>query len=60
MENKECLKCGGTEFAEGTDFMPIKINKMSMSGGNKIFTFCVVCGEVDSIRIENSPIFRKK
>ncbi|MEW9111218.1 MAG: hypothetical protein AB2374_17850 [Cytobacillus gottheilii] len=60
MENKECLKCGNTEFAEGTDYMPIKISKMSMSGGNKIYTFCLECGEVDSIRIENTEIFRKK
>lgn len=60
MENKKCLKCGGTEFAEGTDFMPIKPSKMSMSGGNKIYTFCLKCGEVDSIRIENTTMFRKK
>jgi len=60
MENKKCLKCGGTEFAEGTDFVPIRPSKMSMSGGNKIYTFCLKCGEVDSIRIENTTIFRKK
>ncbi|RHW41975.1 hypothetical protein D1B31_04845 [Neobacillus notoginsengisoli] len=59
MENKKCLKCGGTEFAEGTDFIPIKPSKMSMSGGNKIYTFCLKCGEVVSIRIENTTIFRK-
>ncbi|WP_176215241.1 hypothetical protein [Cytobacillus gottheilii] len=58
MENRECLKCGSTE--EGTDYMPIKNSKMSMSGGNKIYTFCLECGEVDSIRIENTEIFRKK
>ena len=31
-----------------------------MTGGNKIYTFCLKCGEVDSIRIENTTIFRKK
>jgi predicted nucleic-acid-binding Zn-ribbon protein len=60
METKKCLKCGGTEFAEGTDYMPINPNLMSMSGANKIYTFCLHCGEVDSIRIENTTIFKKK
>ncbi|AIF66996.1 hypothetical protein [Terribacillus saccharophilus] len=60
MDNKKCLKCGASEFAEGTDFIPIKPNKMALSGGNKIYTFCLECGEVDSIRVENTAIFRKK
>lgn len=60
VENKKCSKCGGNEFAEGTDFMPIKSSKMSVTGGNKVYTFCVDCGEVDSIRIENSTLFKKK
>ncbi|KOO47494.1 hypothetical protein [Priestia koreensis] len=59
MEQKECLKCKGTEFVEGTDFMPIKTSYMSMKGANKIFTFCLNCGEVDSIRIENTTLFKK-
>lgn len=57
---EECLKCVGTDFAEGTDYMPIKPSKMSLSGSNKIYTFCLSCGEVHSIRIENTTIFRKK
>lgn len=60
IENKACLKCGGTEFGEGTDFMPIKTNKMSINGANKIYTFCLDCGEVDSIRLDNTTIFKKK
>jgi len=60
MEKKQCLKCGGSEFVEGSDFMPIKPSKMSLSGGIKIYTFCLKCGEVDSIRIDNTTIFRKK
>lgn len=59
LENHKCVKCGGTEFAEGTDYMPIKPTKLSMSGSNKIYTFCLKCGEVHSIRIENPRIFRK-
>ncbi|WP_428912569.1 hypothetical protein [Niallia sp. Krafla_26] len=60
MENKKCSKCGGIEFAEGTDYMPIKLSKMSISGSNKIYTFCLDCGEVYSIRIENTTIFKRK
>ncbi|MEH7237970.1 hypothetical protein [Bacillus sp. JJ1562] len=59
MENKECPKCGGTEFAEGTDYIPIRPSKMSLNGSNKIYTFCLKCGEVNSIRIENTTIFTK-
>ena len=51
------LNVEATEFAEGTDFMPIKPSKMSLSGSNKIYTFCLECGEVDSIRIENTIDF---
>lgn len=59
MENKKCVKCGSTEFAEGTDYMPIKPSKLSLSGSNKIYKFCLECGEVHSIRIENTTIFLK-
>ncbi len=61
MNEQKCFKCGGVEFAEGTDFMPIKpLNKkLSFSGSNKIFTFCLNCGEVISTRIENPSLFKK-
>ncbi|WP_404447872.1 hypothetical protein LG307_02895 [Sutcliffiella horikoshii] len=59
MNEQACLKCGGMEFAEGTDFMPIKTSKLALTGSNKIYTFCLSCGEVDSIRIENTTIFKK-
>ncbi|EEL08949.1 hypothetical protein bcere0015_48050 [Bacillus cereus BDRD-Cer4] len=39
--------------------MPVKPSKMSMKGSNKIYKFCLKCGEVDSIRIENVSIFKK-
>ncbi len=61
MRERKCKNCGGLEFAEGTDFMPIKpLNrKMSLTGHNKIFTFCLNCGEVLSIRVENPSLFKK-
>jgi predicted nucleic-acid-binding Zn-ribbon protein len=59
MKNEKCLKCGSAEFTEGTDYTPIKPSKLSLSGSNKIYTFCLECGEVHSIRIENTTIFKK-
>lgn len=51
--NKHCTNCNGTEFREGTGFMPIKLKKSSFSGSNKIYTFRLNCGEVISIKIEH-------
>ncbi|MGI8350450.1 hypothetical protein C2I17_06190 [Niallia circulans] len=48
------------ECAEGTDFMPIKTNKMSINGANKIYTFCLDCGVFDSILLDNTTMFKKK
>jgi hypothetical protein len=56
---KECPRCKGTEFAEGTDFMAIKpLNKKLSSGSLKIYCFCLNCGEVVSIRVKNPEKFR--
>ncbi|UQD53473.1 hypothetical protein C0971_16680 [Bacillus methanolicus] len=58
--DKNCPKCNGDEFAEGTDFMPIKaLDKKLSMGSNKIYTFCLNCGEIISTRIENPEKFRK-
>lgn len=60
MEENKCPKCKGVEFAEGTDFMSVKpMDKKFSMESNKIYTFCLSCGEVISIRIENPIIFRK-
>lgn len=60
MNEMKCVKCEGTDFAEGTDFMAIRpLDKKFSIGSNKIYTFCLNCGEVSSIRIENPEKFRK-
>ncbi|MFS0614391.1 hypothetical protein [Lederbergia ruris] len=59
MEDKKCKNCGSVDFAEATDYMPVKPNKMSLQGSNKIYTFCLSCGEVHSIRIEDTTIFKR-
>lgn len=59
MVEKTCGNCGGTDFTEATDYMPVKPSKGSWQSSNKIYTFCLNCGEVESIRIENTNIFKK-
>ncbi|TGB03472.1 hypothetical protein [Halobacillus salinus] len=59
MEEKSCKNCGGKEFTEATDYMPVKPSKGSFRGAQKIYTFCLKCGEVDTIRLDNPEIFRK-
>lgn len=61
IETKKCSNCGSTEFAEGFDYSPLKPNnKISFGGSNKIYTFCLECGEVLSIKIENTNLFKSK
>lgn len=59
MDNKPCVKCGGMNFTEATDYMPIKPSQLSLKSSNKIYTFCLDCGEVASIRIDNTTVFKK-
>ncbi|MEW4283558.1 hypothetical protein [Priestia koreensis] len=59
MKENTCKKCGNQEFTEATDYMPVKPSKLSLKSANKIFTFCLKCGEVASIRIEDVSIFKK-
>lgn len=60
MYRSKCPKCHGIEFDEGTDFMAIKpLDKKLSVGSNKVFTFCLNCGEVVSTRIEDPDKFQK-
>ncbi|ARK32381.1 hypothetical protein BkAM31D_22365 [Halalkalibacter krulwichiae] len=54
-----CQNCGGSEFAEGTDFSSVRpLDKKFSMGSIKIYSFCLDCGEVRSIRIENPSKFK--
>ncbi|MCA1318312.1 type II toxin-antitoxin system MqsA family antitoxin [Bacillus tianshenii] len=60
MTQTQCPKCSHAEFAEGTDYMRVKpLDKPFGKSSQKIYTFCLGCGEVVSTRIENPAIFRK-
>ncbi|MGG0740763.1 hypothetical protein [Niallia taxi] len=53
-KSKACLECGGTSFAQGTDYINLRpLNNKLTIGSEKIYTFCVDCGEVNSIKIVN-------
>lgn len=60
MENKICSSCGSTNFQEATDYIPLKPSKGSFHSAQKVFSFCMDCGIVDAIRIENTEIFKDK
>lgn len=56
-KNKQCVQCGGINFTEATDYMPIKPSQLSLKSANKIYTFCLDCGEVTSMGShQQSPI----
>ena len=60
MKNDICTHCGGDEFTEGKDYMPIKQSKASFIGSYKIYRYCSNCGEVASIRIEKPTFLKNK
>ncbi|WP_377890297.1 hypothetical protein [Alkalihalobacillus sp. R86527] len=52
---RKCPECGGEKFDQGTDHMPIRPmnKKFSMKALQKIYTFCLGCGEIVSTKVEN-------
>lgn len=59
MKETKCQECGSTEFREGSDYTHIRpLNKKMSLGSNKIYTFCLNCGRVADIRIENPEKFK--
>jgi hypothetical protein len=52
--NKKCSVCGGISFAQGSDYINLRpLDKKFAIGSEKIYTFCLSCGEVLSIKIKN-------
>ncbi|MBS4216214.1 hypothetical protein [Neobacillus rhizophilus] len=61
-KNQEpCKACGGTSFSKGkvsnnyAKIMPI--SKFFSTGSSLIYTFCKDCGEVSSIKVEDTSKF---
>lgn len=59
IEERKCKNCGGTELDEATDYLLLRKSKVSFVGSEKVYTFCINCGEVQSIRLTNPSVFKK-
>ncbi|EDL63661.1 hypothetical protein BSG1_17335 [Bacillus sp. SG-1] len=50
----KCKSCNGESFVEATDYINLRpLNKRMALGSEKIYTVCLSCGEVISIKIKN-------
>lgn len=51
---KKCQSCGGNAFVEAMDYINLRpVGKKMAMGTEKVYTICLNCGEVDSIKVEN-------
>lgn len=56
----ECKSCGGKSFVQATDYINLRpMNKKMTMGSEKIYTVCLNCGEVFSIKIINPKQLKK-
>ncbi|MBT2640389.1 hypothetical protein [Bacillus sp. ISL-39] len=56
MSNKEmkCSSCGGNSFVQAMDYINLRPVDRKMSiGSERVYTVCLVCGEVVSIKVKN-------
>jgi hypothetical protein len=50
----KCKSCGGNSFVQAMDFIDLRpVDKKMAFGSERIFTVCLDCGEVVSIKVEN-------
>jgi hypothetical protein len=50
----KCKSCGGNSFVQAMDFVNLRpVDKKMAFGSERIFTVCVDCGEVVSIKVKN-------
>ncbi|MGM0846989.1 MAG: hypothetical protein ACQEUT_18675 [Bacillota bacterium] len=51
----KCRNCNGESFVQASDYINLRpLNKRMSLGSEKVYTVCTDCGEVASIRIENT------
>ncbi|MFC4388289.1 hypothetical protein ACFOZ1_10800 [Gracilibacillus marinus] len=49
-----CNNCKGSSFVEATDYVNLRpLDKKMAIGSEKVYTVCLDCGEVVSIKIKN-------
>jgi len=56
----KCSCCGGKSFVEAMDFINLRpVNKKMSYGTERVYTVCMDCGEVVSIKVKNPEMLRK-
>ncbi|UYZ24055.1 hypothetical protein [Mesobacillus jeotgali] len=56
MSNKEmkCCSCGGDSFVQAMDYINLRpVDKKMAIGSERVYTVCLDCGEVVSIKVKN-------
>ncbi|WNF24872.1 hypothetical protein [Mesobacillus jeotgali] len=56
MSNNEpkCHSCGGNSFVQAMDYINLRpVDKKMSIGSERIYTVCLDCGEVVSIKVKN-------
>lgn len=54
ISEKKCHDCGGTSFVEASDYINLRpLDKKMTLGVEKMYTVCLDCGEVVSIKVKN-------
>jgi len=49
-----CKRCDGNSLIQATDYINLRpLGKKMAIGSEKVFTVCLDCGEVASIKIKN-------
>lgn len=57
----ECKSCGGNSFVQAMDFVNLRpMDKKLSIGSERIFTVCLDCGEVVSIKVKHPEKLKKK
>lgn len=55
-----CNNCGGDSFVQAMDFINLRpMNKKISIGSERIYTVCLDCGEVVSIKVKNPENLKK-
>ncbi len=50
----KCKSCGGDSFVQAMDFINLRpVDKKMTLGSERIYTVCLDCGEVVSIKVKN-------
>ncbi|WP_128101910.1 MULTISPECIES: hypothetical protein [Paenibacillus] len=57
---RTCNDCGGTSFVEAMDFINLRpVNQKMSLGSERVYTICLDCGEVVSIKVKNPEKLKK-